>query len=82
MIKIFVSLFKGWKWGDYFQLVHSLAFVFFGFLILVRLKKQDSSLGYVVGLSFLFFGLYRLRLFIDYFSKMAKEQKKDSLLPD
>ncbi|MBI1822254.1 MAG: hypothetical protein HY036_08030 [Nitrospirae bacterium] len=80
MKRVVLSLFKEWRWGDYVQLIHSLGFVLFGFLILVRLRKQDASLGYVIGLSFLSFGLYRIKLFIDYFRKVYGDSKKEFLI--
>ncbi|MHB8483130.1 MAG: hypothetical protein ACYDBV_10455 [Nitrospiria bacterium] len=77
---VFLSLFKGWRWGDYVQFAHSLAFVLFGFLILVRLRSPGFSPGYVIGFSFLFFGLYRLKMFVRFFSQAYKDLKKGSVI--
>jgi hypothetical protein len=78
MIPLVSLLFKGWRWVDYFQLVHSIAFCCFGFLILVKLDAGASFLGYLVGGSFLFFGLYRLKFYILFFNRAYLEIRKGS----
>jgi hypothetical protein len=69
-------LFRNWRWVDYFQFVHSIAFVCFGILILIRLGSGSSFPGYLVGGSFLFFGLFRLKYFILQWSRTFLEARK------
>jgi hypothetical protein len=78
MSQFLALLFKGWRWVDYFQLIHSIAFCFFGFLILIKLGIGASFLGYLVGGSFLFFGLYRLKYFILFLNRAYLEIRKGS----
>jgi hypothetical protein len=78
MIPVLSRLFKDWRWVDYFQLFHSIAFCCFGFLILIKLGVGASFLGYLVGGSFLFFGLYRLKYFILFLNRAYVEIRKGS----
>jgi len=71
---------KGWGWLDYFQLIHSIFFAFFGLLILIRLGTHVTLLGLLVGGSFLLFGLYRLKYFIQFFSRYYLKTGKGSSL--
>ncbi|MBI1819227.1 MAG: hypothetical protein HYR81_02725 [Nitrospirae bacterium] len=70
------GLFKGWRWSDYFQFIHSAAFSVFGALILMRVGSRMSFAGYLIGGSFLLFGLYRLKFFVSWFNKAHQEIKR------
>jgi hypothetical protein len=78
MIRTISQLFLNWRWVDKVQLVHSVAFICFGFLILVRLGGHGTLLGYLVGGSFLFFGLYRFRYFVQSFNRIYLETRKNT----
>jgi hypothetical protein len=72
------SLFKEWRWSDYLQFIHSVAFSVFGALILMRVGTRISFAGYLIGASFLLFGLYRLKFFVSWFNKVHQEIKRSS----
>lgn len=67
MSPILKRVVREWAWKDYLQFFNSAAFCFFGAMILYHAVWRGSLAGYLVGISFLGFGIYRVRYYVYWF---------------
>ncbi|HXN06843.1 MAG TPA: hypothetical protein VN944_07250 [Nitrospiria bacterium] len=67
MSEIFKRVAREWSWKDYLQFFNSTAFCIFGAMILYQAGWRGSRAGYLIGISFLGFGIYRVRYYVYWF---------------
>jgi len=62
---------------DYYQIVISFLLVLLGAWILARnlFQTPTLSMGWILGVSFLAFGIYRMKYILEYFRKRVREDK-------